>query len=218
MGSVSRHYQRVSAELRPTPRARTLPSRVHAVVLVSHLHEPALRAISYARATRPSTLTALTVQVDKGETEALQAAWAQADLPVSLTMLHSPYRDITGPIIGYVSRIRRESPNDLIAVFVPEYVVGHWWESLLHNQSALRLKLRLRLLGNVMVTSVPYQLTGASQEIAAEEAAQAHVEGGSSGPALAARSRARAPQPAQPVPRGAAWPPSPSSAVARRAP
>ena len=223
MGSVSRHYHRVSVELRPTPRARTLPSRVHAVVLVSHLHEPALRAISYARATRPSTLTALTVQVDKAETDELRAAWAKADLPVSLTILHSPYRDITGPVIGHISRIRRESPNDLVAVFVPEYVVGHWWESLLHNQSALRLKLRLRLLGNVMVTSVPYQLADASREVAAEEAAEAGTE-----LPFTSRSDARDQQPqASPRARAEAQPDAlpavgrqepVSSGVARRAP
>ncbi len=175
MGAVSRHYQHVADELRPTPRSRRLPSRVHAVVLVSHLHEPALRAIAYARATRPSTLTALTVQVDADETRRLKDAWTRTDLAVSLTTLHSPYRDITGPIIDYIARIRRDSPGDLVAVFVPEYVVGHWWESLLHNQSALRLKLRLRLLGNVMVTSVPYQLAGASAAMAAEEATEAQA-------------------------------------------
>lgn len=169
MGTVSRHYASVTAELRPTPRSRRLPSRVHAIVLVSHVHEPALRAIAYARATRPSTLTALTVQVDAAETRRLRDEWVRADLPVSLTTLDSPFRDITGPIIDHIAQIRRESPQDLVAVFVPEYVVGHWWESLLHNQSALRLKLRLRLLANVMVVSVPYQLEGASRAVAAEE-------------------------------------------------
>ncbi len=66
--------------------------------------------------------------------------------------------------MDHIARLRQQSPRDLVAVFVPEYVVGHWWEELLHNQSALRLKLRLRLLGNVMVTSVPYQLDSATVE------------------------------------------------------
>ena len=71
------------------------------------------------------------------------------------------FRDITTPIVDYLQRIRLESPRDLVAVYLPEYVVSHWWEELLHNQSALRLKLRLRLMGNVMLTSVPYVLDGA---------------------------------------------------------
>jgi amino acid transporter len=164
MRGISRHYAHVATQLQPRANGRRLPSRVHAVVLVSTVHEPALRALAYARATRPSTLTALTVRVDAEETEALNRAWAAADLPVALTVLDSPYREITDPIIDYVARIRRESPRDLVAVFVPEYVVGRWWEELLHNQSALRLKVRLRLMGGVMVTSVPFLLQSAHPE------------------------------------------------------
>ncbi|MFZ0161322.1 MAG: APC family permease [Kineosporiaceae bacterium] len=175
MRAVSGHYERISTELRPRPSGRQLPSRVHAVVLVSTLHQPALRALSYARATRPSTLTALTVRVNAEETDALYQDWIAADLPVRLTVLDSPYREITEPIIDYIASIRRESPRDLVAVFVPEYVVGHWWEELLHNQSALRLKLRLRLLGNVMVTSVPYQLSSVTAEEAEADTRRSRV-------------------------------------------
>ena len=161
MREVSRHYARVRRQLASQGNPTRLPSRVHAVVLASTLHEPTLRAVAFARATRPSTLTALTVQVDEDETEALCAAWADAEIPVTLTVVGSPFRDITTPIVDYLQRIRLESPRDLVAVYLPEYVVSHWWEELLHNQSALRLKLRLRLMGNVMLTSVPYVLDGA---------------------------------------------------------
>ena len=161
MREVSRRYARVRRLLASQGNPTRLPSRVHAVVLASTLHEPTLRAVAFARATRPSTLTALTVQVDQDETEALCAAWADAEIPVTLTVVGSPFRDITTPIVDYLQRIRLESPRDLVAVYLPEYVVSHWWEELLHNQSALRLKLRLRLMGNVMLTSVPYVLDGA---------------------------------------------------------
>jgi amino acid transporter len=156
MAVIHRHYERVAVQLRPTPNARALPSRVHGIVLVSQLHEPALRALSYARATRPSSLTALTVCVNAQETDTLRHQWVDAELPVSLTIVDSPYREITGPIVDYVSRIRLESPHDVVTVFLPEYVVGRWWEELLHNQTALRLKVRLRMVRGVMVTSVPY--------------------------------------------------------------
>ena len=75
-----------------------------------------------------------------------------------LTVLDSPYRDITGPVLEYVADLRRDGPRDVVVVFIPEYVVGHWWEHLLHNQSALRLKARLLFQPGVMVTSVPWQL------------------------------------------------------------
>jgi hypothetical protein len=77
---------------------------------------------------------------------------------VPLTVIDSPYREITKPVLEYVRSIRRESPRELVTVFIPEYVVGRWWENLLHNQSALRLKTRLLYQPGVMVTNVPWQL------------------------------------------------------------
>ncbi|MGH3437456.1 MAG: DNA-binding protein, partial [Sciscionella sp.] len=67
-------------------------------------------------------------------------------------------REITRPVLEYVRRVRSDNPRDVVTVFLPEYVVGHWWEQLLHNQSALRLKGRLLFQPGVMVTSVPWQL------------------------------------------------------------
>jgi hypothetical protein len=76
-------------------------------------------------------------------------------------VLDAPYRDVTGPVLDHVRHVRRESPRDVVSVFIPEYVVGHWWEQLLHNQSALRLKARLLFQPGVMVTNVPWQLGSA---------------------------------------------------------
>ena len=158
MRAINRHYARVAEELEPDDQAVPLPSRNHAIVLVSKVHNPTLRALAYARATRPHNLTALTVSVDPEESRALQAAWDARDLPVPLTVIDSPYREITQPVLDHVRSIRLQSPRDVVTVFIPEYVVGHWWEQLLHNQSALRLKGRLLFQPGVMVTSVAYQL------------------------------------------------------------
>jgi hypothetical protein len=184
MKGIRRHYDRVAAELLPGDAGVALPSRIHGVVLVSKLHTPTLRALAFARATRPSTLTALTVRTAHSETEALQREWAERDIPVPLTILDSPYRDITGPILDYVARIRLKSPRDVVCVFIPEYVVGSWWEHLLHNQSALRLKARLLFRGGVMVTSVPWQLGSAFEPDGAELTRQEEAT-------LAARRRVR---------------------------
>jgi hypothetical protein len=158
MKGISRHYDSVATELEPEPHGVLTPARVHAVVLVSRLHKPALRALAYARATRPDTLTALTVATNPDEVRALQAQWADRGVTVPLTVLDSPYRDITGPVLDYVAALRESGPRDVVVVYLPEYVVGHWWEHLLHNQSALRLKSRLLFERRVMVTSVPWQL------------------------------------------------------------
>jgi hypothetical protein len=166
MKAIRRHYASVSAELQADSSVEMLPSRIHAVVLVSKLHKPALRALAYARASRPATLEALTVSVDPSETEALLADWEALGIPVPLKVLDSPFREVTRPIVDYVKAKRAKSPRDIVDVYVPEYVVGRWWETLLHNQSALRLKTRLRFTPGVVVVSVPYQLR--SSRLAAE--------------------------------------------------
>ncbi|MDQ3476449.1 MAG: APC family permease, partial [Actinomycetota bacterium] len=163
MRSIHKHYSRLSEELTPDEDVTTLPSRVNAVVLVSKLHKPTLRALNFARATRPDSLTALTVNVDNEETRGLQAEWDRLKIPVALTVIESPYREITRPVLDYVRDIRRDGPRDLVVVFIPEYVVGHWWEQLLHNQSALRLKGRLLFQPGVMVTNVPWRLESSAR-------------------------------------------------------
>jgi len=170
MAGIRRHYDRVAAELAPAPDEEfALPSRVHAVVLVSKIHKPVLRALSFARASRPTTLEALTVSVDAESTKALMAEWDRRGIPVPLRVLDSPFREITRPIVDYVVNLRRESPRDMVVVYVPEYVVGRWWEQVLHNQSALRLKARLLFTPGVLLTSVPWQLESSEQAAARME-------------------------------------------------
>lgn len=159
MQRIHGHYEKVRQELVTTDDERMmLPSRVHTLVLVSKIHKPTMRALAYARATRPTVLEAITVNVDDAETAALEAEWERREIPVSLKVLDSPYREITRPVVTYVKELRSGNPNDIVTIFIPEYVVGHWWEQLLHNQSALRLKSRLLFTPGVMVTSVPWQL------------------------------------------------------------
>jgi len=159
MLGIRRHYNRVSEELRlDEDEAQLLPSRVHAIVLLSKLHKPAMRALAYARATRPTFLEAITVEVDPEDTAALREEWSRRDIPVPLKVLASPYREITRPIIDYVRSLRSGNPRDVVVVYIPEYVLGRWYEQILHNQSALRLKARLLFTPGVMVASVPWQL------------------------------------------------------------
>lgn len=161
MKGIRRHYDVVVRELAEQAVEQSemvLPSRNHAIVLVSKLHMPTFRALSYARATRPDVLEAITVNVDDGETRQLVHKWQDSDITVPLKVVASPYREVTRPVLDYVKRVSKEAPRTVVTVFIPEYVVGHWWEQALHNQSALRLKTRLLYMPNVMVTSVPWQL------------------------------------------------------------
>lgn len=161
MTAIRKHYDRVAEEI-AAPEGPSddmvRPSRVHSVVLISKIHRPTLRALAYAKLMRSDTLEALTVNVDPAETKALREEWERRGIDVPLKVLDSPYREVTRPVIEYVKGLRKESPRDAVSVIIPEYVVGHWYEHLLHNQSALRLKGRLLFTAGVMVTSVPYQL------------------------------------------------------------
>ena len=159
MRSINRYYTRVTIEVAADDEElQTLPSRVHALVLVSRLHRPAMQALALARGMRPDVISAVTLAVDADETRLLRQEWESRSIPVQLTMLEAPYRDPIRPLISYVKDLRRANPRTVIMVFIPEYVVTHWWQQLLHNQSALRFKARLLFTPGVVVVSVPYHL------------------------------------------------------------
>lgn len=159
MRAIYRHYAAVRTELRTDmDDDRVLPSRVHAIVLISDWHKATQRAVMFAKATKPDTLTTLTVNVDDRDTRALLQEWQNLNIDLPLKVIESPYREITRPIVDYIKKTRRNGSRDVVNVYIPEYVVGRWWENLLHNQSSLRLKGRLLFEPGVMVTSVPWQL------------------------------------------------------------
>jgi amino acid transporter len=163
MRGINRYYARVSHEISADDVEPTLPARVHAIVLVSRLHRPALRALALARATRPDVLEAVTMDLDAAETRELVSEWEGRELPVRLRVLAAPYRDLARPLVEYVRELRRYEPRSVITVFIPEYVTTRWWQNLLHNHSALRLKGRLLFTPGVVVVNVPYHLGVADQ-------------------------------------------------------
>ena len=171
MLAINKHYARVAEELAIDDTDIILPSRVHAIVLVGRLHKPTMRALAYARVSRPSTIEALYVEFDKDETDALTKRWEELGINIPLKVIDSPYRELVRTVVRYVRDQRKASPRDVITVYIPEYVVGRWWEQLLHNQTALRIKGRLLFTPGVMVASVAYQLQSAKQDKARRERA-----------------------------------------------
>ena len=136
--------QRARWSSRPTRRTRSCPTRVHAIVLVSKLHKPTLRALAFAKATRPNVLEARLRRHRRRV--APTGCWRSGTSATSACRsrcCYSPYRELVRPIVDYATEIRQANPRGVVAVYIPEYVVGRWWEQLLHNQTALRLKGRL---------------------------------------------------------------------------
>jgi amino acid transporter len=166
MRGIRRHYDKVARETAIAPNdARLLPSRVRAVIVVIEVNKPTIRAVNFARATRASSIEAVTVAVDEHEVRHIIDEWQALDCQVPLKVIASPYREVTGPLLNYVRGLRSDNPRDVVCVYIPEYIVGHWWEQLLHNQTGLILKTRLNFMQGVMVTSVPYQLASSRYAI-----------------------------------------------------
>lgn len=177
MRAVQGHYAKVRQELRITDNdpAAALPSATHGVVLVAQLHRPALRAIAYAKASRHTSLTAVGVKIESHAARELQKRWLDMEIGVPLVILDSPYRDIVGPVMEYVKSIHRESPRDVVVMYVPEYIVGRWWEQFLHNRSSSRLRSLLLRTPGVVVAAVPWHLESAADQVTSFEPAR-HVE------------------------------------------
>ncbi|PID51091.1 MAG: DNA-binding protein [Propionibacteriales bacterium] len=160
MKAIKAHYTKVAREIALTDAADgALPSRVHAVVFVSALNKPTARAIAFAKASRPSTLEGVVVAVDPDETQRIVEEWADQEISVPLQVIASPFREVTNPFLEYVKHLRTKNPRDMVCVYIPEFVVGHWWEQALHNQTGLLIRTRLYFMPGVIVSTVPYQLS-----------------------------------------------------------
>jgi hypothetical protein len=128
------------------------------VVLVGSVHRGVLEALAYAKSLHPDRLLAVTIVSDEEEQEKIERQWSAREIDVPLEIVHSPYRELTTPILRFVDELDARFENSIVTVVLPEFVVGSWWSQLLHNQSALLLKGRLLFRKGTVVTSVPYHL------------------------------------------------------------
>ena len=128
------------------------------VVLVGSVHRGVLEALAYAKSLHPDRLLAVTVVSDEEEQERIEQVWREREIDVPLEIVHSPYRELTRPILRFIDELDARYENSIVTVVLPEFVVGSWWSQLLHNQSALFLKGRLLFRKGTVVTSVPYHL------------------------------------------------------------
>ena len=155
---VKRHYGRVSAALAVPPGWRPPRSGQTMVVLVGGVHRGVLEALTYARAYNPDRLLAVSIITEEEEQERLERQWEEHGLEVPLEFVHSPYRELTKPVLRFLDQLDQRWENDTITVLIPEFIVTRWWEQILHNQSALMLKGRLLFRPRTVVTSIPYHV------------------------------------------------------------
>ncbi|WP_425552930.1 APC family permease [Frondihabitans peucedani] len=158
MLGVNRYYRDVDVEVEVDATTTFGASGDHAIVLVGKMQKPVLKAIDYAIAARHDSLEAIHVSVEQEATEKLQKQWDEMNIEIPLIIIPSPYRDIAVPVIKYIKAHREEFGAEVVTVYTPIYIVGHWWEGLLHNHRSRRIRQRLMLAHGVTVALVPWLL------------------------------------------------------------
>jgi amino acid transporter len=159
--SIHGHYQRVERELAISPAAVQPRAQRHkVVVLVGRVHRGTVAAIEYARSIRPDHLTALYVAYEETDHDAMVEDWAEFGFDVPLEIVASPYRELPPAVERFLDELDARWPDETTTVVIPEFVPGRPYAptQLLHNQSALALKLALLYRPGTVVTSVPYHL------------------------------------------------------------
>ncbi|MCC7128348.1 MAG: APC family permease [Microbacteriaceae bacterium] len=158
MLGTNRYYRKVESDLALDGITVFGSSGDHAIVLVGELQKPTLKALDYAIAARHLSLEAVHCSIDDEQTKRLRKLWKELKINVPLRVLTSPYRDISFPLIRYIKSRRKKHGAEVITIYLPQFVVGHWWERLLHNHKSRRIRHKLMLCHGVTVSLVPWLL------------------------------------------------------------
>lgn len=160
MLAIREHYRRLDIAREAETPIAAADIEVCAVVPVADLGIEARQAIAFARAIAadPSHVIAVHIAEDRDAVEKFQAEWAEQGPEASLVVIESPYRSLTGPLLAYIDALQQTRRDDTITVVLPEFVPSSWWEQLLHNQTAFRIKAALLFRPGIVVVNVPYHL------------------------------------------------------------
>ena len=155
--AVHRHYEAVAEELSLDHLVGGDPVTTTVLVLVGDLHLGVVRALRFAQSLAPNP-KAVYVETDPARTLRLEERWTKGGCGVPLVVLGSPYRSVLRPLFEYIERIQQQSPRGMIAIVIPEFVPRHWWQQVLHNQTALLVKGALLFRRGIVVVDVPFHL------------------------------------------------------------
>ena len=156
--AIHKHYVGVAKQLSTEGLGELRPIKHTVIVPLSGIHRGVVAALQYAKSIAPNHVQAVYVDFDEEATAKLREKWERWGAGVQLVVLPSPYRELTRPLLRYITRLERKNGNDVVTVLLPEFVPAKWWQHLLHNQSSLMLKGALLFKEGVIVISVPYHL------------------------------------------------------------
>ncbi|WP_223587487.1 MULTISPECIES: APC family permease [unclassified Microbacterium] len=158
MLGVKRYYRDVEHEIAIDDITKFGATGDVALVLVSKLQKPVVKAVDYAIAAKHGKTMAIHVAVSAEEAAALQKEWEDHLMPIPLVIVESPYRSFAQPIAGFIKKYRAKHGSSVVTVYLPQYIVGHWWETFLHNRRSRRIANQLMLIHGVSITLVPWLL------------------------------------------------------------
>ncbi len=154
---INNHYMTLAEQLRIPEKVEMPKVKSTAIVLTAGIHKGVLNALEYAR-TLSHDCRALYIEIDPNETPLIRERWEKLGLDIPLVILESPYRSVNEPVLKYLEEAKKERPDHIVTVVLPEFVPAKWWHNILHNQTALLLKLALLLRRDIVVTNVRYFL------------------------------------------------------------
>ena len=158
MIGVNRYYRDVAVELVPEQNLEFGSQGDYAIALVGKLQKPIFKALDYAKAAEHDLLEAVHISISAEATKQLEREWIEHKIKVPLRIVNSPYRDLAWPLIDHIRAYREEHGPAVVTVYLPQFIVGHWWEHALHNHKARRLRQRLMLEHGVVIAVVPWLL------------------------------------------------------------
>jgi len=160
MWGIGQHYRRIVGAQRPETPLDPAQVRLRPIIPIANLAVPAQQALAFARAiVSDEAITLVHVTDDVAAADRLRIEWERwPHGGARLIVIESPYRTLAGPLLRYIDEVERAYPGNTLMIILPEYVPGRWWEHLLHNQTALRLKAALLFHPGIIVANVPYHV------------------------------------------------------------
>ena len=158
MIGVNRYYRDVSREVEVDAQTTFGAKGDHAIVLVGKMQKPMLKALDYAISGRHDSLEAVHISVSEIATAQLELDWIRWNIHVPLRIINSPYRDLSWPLVQHIRHHQKTHGSEIVTVYLPQYIVGHWWEHLLHNHRANRMRNKLMMEKGVSISLIPWLL------------------------------------------------------------
>ncbi len=163
MYETKKYYAEVDKEIQLKPEMVFGSKGDYAIVLMDKLTAPQLKALDYALSSKHDLLEVVHISIDPEATEKFEKEWTEYGIQVPLRVIPSPFRDFGAPLAEYLTEYRAKHEERRMAVYLPKYVVGHWWEHIFHNHRANRIRKQLMYVRGAMIVLVPWRLESADK-------------------------------------------------------